>query len=92
MNDTDHCALSGEGALKFAIEKGFPIFDQTELTDRDVKKNKISYSKFPDYVRRRFKSQASDTVSAVARDKNGHFACAMSTGIIGLHLKLKSCY
>ena len=89
MNDTDHCALSGEGALKFAVEKGFPIKDQNELIYKHVKKTKIPYSKFPGYVRRRF-TKASDTVSAVARDKYGHFACAMSTGMLRLYLWLKS--
>ncbi|XP_028393339.1 isoaspartyl peptidase/L-asparaginase-like [Dendronephthya gigantea] len=83
MSDTDHCALSGEGALKFAVEKGFPIFDQPQMIADHVKELKIPYSKLRDYIRNRYKglpSQPSDTVSAIAMDENGHLACATSTG------------
>ena len=90
MNDTDHCALSGEGALKFAVERGVQINDQPQLIAEHVKELKLPYYKFHDYVLQRYKSQASDTVSAVARDKNGHLACAMSTGIRRFYLSQQS--
>ena len=128
MNDTYHCGLSGEGALKFAKQKGFPVTqDVKKLISKTAEKTKVSYDDFVDYVNVTMRgrpvtnrdnsrnmvsaavgedsgettsaipgdfsggddtssavvrSECSDTVSAVARDIHGHFACAVSTGMI----------
>ena len=101
MNETYHCALSGEGALKFAQEKGFPVIDDKEqLITQRAKQEQISYNEFVQNVDYRFRGgsflesqgkgsvsavsahDSSDTVSAVARDANGHFACAVSNGML----------
>ena len=38
MTDSEHCALSGEGALKFAKKKGFPvIYDGKQLITETAK-------------------------------------------------------
>ncbi|XP_028392653.1 isoaspartyl peptidase/L-asparaginase-like [Dendronephthya gigantea] len=88
MNDTHHCALSGEGALNYAIEQGFPICDPNQLITKRARDSQIRYSDFVDYVRFRLGHPVQDTVSAVARDANGRFACAVSTGgIAGSRLK-----
>ncbi|XP_028393466.1 isoaspartyl peptidase/L-asparaginase-like [Dendronephthya gigantea] len=90
MNETVHCALSGEGALQFAQREEFPISEQEELISPGVKKLQIRYPDFVKYERNRFKgipTPASDTVSAVARDANGYLACATSTGGVAGRMK-----
>ncbi|XP_028414796.1 uncharacterized protein LOC114537883 [Dendronephthya gigantea] len=82
MKESRHCALSGEGAFKFAKENGYP-FQYDEWTDSS-EFLKTPNLKRPEYVRKSYKGwtdrKHSETVSAVARDTNGHFACALSTG------------
>ena len=87
MNNTEHCALTGEGALNFAVENGIPICVPRTLITERAKSLNVSYADFQAYVRRRFwgfptadSVPFGDTVSAVARDVNGHLACATSTG------------
>ena len=89
MLESPHCALSGDGALAFAREKNFPIYDPNELIPQEAKqKLHVSYENYLDYVKFRYLGQSiqdhpednEDTVSAVARDTNGIFACATSTG------------
>ena len=44
MKDSDHCALSGEGARKFAEEKKFPIcYDIEELITQRARKKKLPF-------------------------------------------------
>ncbi|XP_028412679.1 isoaspartyl peptidase/L-asparaginase-like [Dendronephthya gigantea] len=69
-----HCALSGEGALKYAREKGFPILDPKKLiVPGEEDRIKVVYYK--DCV-----PPSVDSVTAVALDCKGNLACAMSTG------------
>jgi isoaspartyl peptidase/L-asparaginase-like protein (Ntn-hydrolase superfamily) len=87
MEESPHCAFSADGALAFAKEKGFDTYicePQDLITDK-AKSVKDKY-KFGDFVEEVFpgnnpcENDNYDTVSAVALDSNGHFACATSTG------------
>ena len=93
MEESYHCALSGDGALKFAKEKGFPgICEPGDLVEKETcLKKKIDYESYPEFVESYFGGKTSrdsqefytyDTVSAVAMDENGRLACATSTGNI----------
>lgn len=65
--------LSGEGALKFALEKGFKPFDlQTKESIKRWKKLRAG------------KASKFGTVGACALDTNGHLAAATSTGGRGM--------
>ena len=70
MEKTPHCALSGDGALKFAKSEGFPYFEPNELIGPRIEK---TWSSKPPYWR-------FDTVCAVAIDSKGKLACALSAG------------
>ncbi|XP_028401561.1 isoaspartyl peptidase/L-asparaginase-like isoform X2 [Dendronephthya gigantea] len=84
MQESKHCALSGEGALKFAKEKKFPVFDPQDLIAPRAECLNVKYPDYEAYVNHHYKGEplmeCQDTVSAVAMDANGHFACATSTG------------
>ena len=67
MENTPHCALSGDGALKFAVSEGFPYFEPNELIGPPIEE-RITMQTFW------------DTVCAVAIDSRGNLACALSTG------------
>jgi beta-aspartyl-peptidase (threonine type) len=93
MEESYHCALSGEGALKFAEKIGFTgICEPGDLVEEETSlKHKFDYESYPKFVESYFGGNTSqdphecytyDTVSAVALDKNGHLACATSTGNI----------
>jgi isoaspartyl peptidase/L-asparaginase-like protein (Ntn-hydrolase superfamily) len=97
MEESYHCALSGDGALKFAKEKGFSgICDPGDLVEEEISL-KIDYEKYPEFVESYFGGKTSrdspefytyDTVSAVAMDENGRLACATSTGNIKVVIKV----
>ena len=81
MEQTNHCAMTGEGALKFAQERGFThlIFDSEEL--KHVETNtRVANMDFTSILNSFQQQMVFDTVAAVALDSNGHFACATSTG------------
>ena len=83
MNKTNHCALSGDGARDFAKEMNFPIFEPRELITMLVERLKLINAESEEDIRKRYQkppAPQSDTVSAVARDFHGNFACATSTG------------
>jgi beta-aspartyl-peptidase (threonine type) len=101
MEESYHCALSGEGALRFAERIGFPICDPKDLIEEEIKKRSsdlnLTYKRYSDFIKCYILGEALpdnpenseseqhgpfDTVSAVALDSNGHFACATSTGNI----------
>lgn len=69
MENTPHCALSGDGALKFAVREGFPYFEPNELIGPQIEE-RVTMPTFWD----------TDTVCAVAIDSKGNLACALSTG------------
>ncbi len=92
MYDSPHCALSGDGALKFAMDNNFPICEPDELISQQARQRpQVSYKDTPKYVDymlldipvEETLDDFMDTVSAVALDVNGHFACATSTGKFG---------
>ncbi|XP_028392650.1 isoaspartyl peptidase/L-asparaginase-like [Dendronephthya gigantea] len=87
MNDTQYCALSGEGALNYAIEQGFPTCGPNQLITQRQRNSQIRYLGFNDYIPLGLPVTPTDTVSAVARDANGRLACAVSTGGIAGSLK-----
>ena len=98
--------MSGEGAAKFAEEKGFRTCNPDELKgnypNQQVKVDNENFDTCKGYLLGsgsvaetqdpymgelvaeghppQNPPQPFDTVSAVAMDKNGHLACAMSTG------------
>ncbi|XP_067032456.1 isoaspartyl peptidase/L-asparaginase-like isoform X4 [Acropora muricata] len=81
MEDTPHCLLVGEGALKFAKKVGFPILaNPLELV---TKESQERYKNARDYLGNvEFRNVVTgwDTVGAVALDSNGRLASATSTG------------
>ena len=65
MKQSDHVLLAGQGASRFARERGVEMADPSIfVTDR----------------KRQQLEGGGDTVGAVARDAGGHFAVAVSTG------------
>jgi L-asparaginase / beta-aspartyl-peptidase len=76
--DTPHVALCGRGAERYAKEVGFKPFYRVaaqSVKKFNAMKKAVEYGEFD--LR---KSHASDTVGAVALDRNGVFAVATSTG------------
>ena len=105
MDESYHCALSGEGALRFAERIGFPICDPKDLIDEEIKERTkaLTYERYKTFVDNydgkpvpesepesepESVSSNYDSVSAVALDSNGYFACATSTGDIKKYIRL----
>ncbi|XP_028417090.1 isoaspartyl peptidase/L-asparaginase-like [Dendronephthya gigantea] len=89
MEESHHCAFIGEGALRFAQDKGFKdlICDPAEIIVNEIKEKMMTMDisgfasrYFPPGTSSPEQSLPFDTVSAVAMDSDGHFACATSTG------------
>ena len=76
MEESPHCALTGEGAFAFAQSKGFETCKPEDLISPEVKSYKEDFEAF---VKRCF-TGSPDSVTAIALDSYGHFACATSTG------------
>ena len=81
MEETEHCLLTGAGALAFAKKMGFEeLTPQALLTERElaffnsIKNNESFETHHP------FEFQPRDTVGAVAMDEDGNLAVATSTG------------
>lgn len=95
MEETDHAMLTGKGAQRFARSMGFDSHDckieESERTYRkkrdDIKSGKKRYSfpNMPDLLEK-YPELEKGTVGAVARDREGNYATATSTG--GLIMKL----
>lgn len=93
MEDTPHCLLAAEGALKFARKIGFPVLENpldlvtTESHERSaggpdyivMADNYLSTGDVDD-------RQGFDTVGALALDSHGRLASATSTG--GIPMKM----
>jgi beta-aspartyl-peptidase (threonine type) len=81
FDDTDHSMLVGEGARRFAEEKGMRLCAQAELTvPREIERFR-RLQQMPDYhLSYEFAPDPQGTVGAVAIDAEGHVAAATSTG------------
>jgi beta-aspartyl-peptidase (threonine type) len=75
MSETRHLLLAGEGALEFAIERGFERAPEAEMIT-EMARQKWHAAR----ARHASESWAGGTVGAVARDARGHVAAATSTG------------
>ena len=82
MKESYHCGLSGEGALKFAKEKGFPVIqDVKQLISKTAEKTKVSYDDFVDFVNVTMRGRpvtdrddSCNTASTDARERSGETA------------------
>ena len=88
MENLHHCALTGDGAKEFAEKYGLDVCAPEDLITNG---KEFTYEDYVSIVEQCFGSGSitqqdtqryGDTVTAVAMDANGHFACATSTGII----------
>ena len=82
MEKSPHCALTGEGALKFDEDKGLSLSCDAQNLKDDSPNVRVDFENF---VKEHFSGnvdgrQPCDTVTAIALDSNGRFACATSTG------------
>lgn len=75
MSETRHLLLAGEGAVRFAIERGFERTPEIEMIT-ELSRKKWDAARAKDAA----ESWAGGTVGAVARDDRGHVAAATSTG------------
>lgn len=91
MEDTSHCFLAGNGALKYAKKIGFPILSNPlELISDESRLQLEGNKNFNQAVLSGYNTEAEhttflanpghDTVGVVAMDSLGHLACATSTG------------
>lgn len=92
MEDTPHCILAGEGALKFAKKSGFPVLEnplELATAESHERSKEASYylGKAGKWVNAdapdengTITGQGFDTVGAVAVDSKGRLASATSTG------------
>lgn len=92
MEDTPHCLLAAEGALKFARKIGFPVLENPlELITNESHKRSahgtnyvVVAENYLDTVRQieaADNRQGFDTVGALALDSHGRLASATSTGV-----------
>ena len=75
MEESRHVMLVGEGALKFALSKGF---EKWNLTTEETRRKWQEWKK-----EQEVKSQGHDTIGMVARDQNGDLAVGCSTSGAG---------
>ena len=91
MQDTSHCLLTGNGALKYAKKIGFPVLtDPLELISDESRLQLEGNKNFNEAVLSSYNTEGRcatgvnnpghDTVGAVAMDSTGRLACATSTG------------
>ena len=78
MEETMHTAIAGAGVEKVAERLQFPTFTNDELKHPEMAAFKLKYEQLPEFLKEHL--GVCDSVSAVAMDKHGQFACASSTG------------
>jgi len=88
MEDTPHCLLAAEGALKFARKIGFPILENPlELITNESKERSADGANYVSMAEKYLVTgdadhrQGFDTVGALALDSHGRLASATSTGV-----------
>ncbi len=80
-SDREHVLLAGDGAGRYAYERGFPFYPtENLLVGRELERYRLLKHKKHIKTRQFFESRPGDTVGAVARDCNGNIAAATSTG------------
>jgi len=81
LDDGKHVFYAGEGAVQFAVERGFRPVAEADMITAAVRERweKLVAAKAP------VEGYAGGTVGAVARDARGHVAAATSTG--GMFMK-----
>ena len=81
MDERDFCFLVGDGAIEYALNNGFQQVDPLELI---VGRELELFEKIKDDAgfvpKNPFDQTPSDTVGAVALDRDGNLAAATSTG------------
>lgn len=93
MEDTPHCLLAAEGALKFARKIGFPVLENPlELVTNESHARSAQGENYVAMAENYLSTgdadnkQGFDTVGALALDSHGRLASATSTG--GLPMKM----
>ncbi|XP_046864789.1 isoaspartyl peptidase/L-asparaginase-like [Xenia sp. Carnegie-2017] len=86
MEKTPHCALSGDGALNFALSNNLPCCQPKDLKIVSYGRDTSEFEQFIDRCYRGH-GEPRDSVCAVAIDSKGHLACALSSG--GIWKKMK---
>ena len=95
MDESPHCALSGDGAMEFArsLDSFHEICAPEELKGNDCPHQQIhvpsllKFAEFTDLIYTGYpihkgqEQQENDTVGAVALDCNGYLACGNSSGM-----------
>src|SRR4030042_668425 len=75
MEDTQFSMLAGDGALKFALSKGFDECSEEDLlVGRELEDYKVFLKTGVLQTREEFSGHPLDTVGACAIDKEGHLA------------------